>query len=166
MPPAAIAACTTSPCCVNGTTGIAVGMATDIPPHNLREVLSACIRLLDDPDATTADLCEHIRGPDFPTSAEIITPRADLIRMYETGNGSVRARAVYVRENGNIIITAQLDGTAAASLALEYAQSVAGGFYRINAPVNLPATTGDAVSGIEIVDKVTMLTPRSNQEFR
>ena len=91
---------------LNGTTGIAVGMATDIPPHNLREVLSACIRLLDDPDATTADLCEHIRGPDFPTSAEIITPRTDLIRMYETGNGSVRARAVYVRENGNIVITA------------------------------------------------------------
>ncbi|HWS25268.1 MAG TPA: DNA topoisomerase IV subunit A, partial [Xanthomonadales bacterium] len=91
---------------LNGTTGIAVGMATDIPPHNLREVLSACIRLLDDPDATTADLCEHVRGPDFPTSAEIITPRADLIRMYETGNGSVRARAVYTRENGNIILTA------------------------------------------------------------
>jgi topoisomerase-4 subunit A len=91
---------------LNGTTGIAVGMATDIPPHNLREVLSACIRLLDDPDATTADLCEHVRGPDFPTSAEIITPRADLIRMYETGYGSVRSRAVYVRENGNIIITA------------------------------------------------------------
>ncbi len=80
---------------LNGTTGIAVGMATDIPPHNLREVLSACIRLLDDPDATTADLCEHVRGPDFPTSAEIITPRADLIRMYETGYGSVRSRAVY-----------------------------------------------------------------------
>lgn len=91
---------------LNGTTGIAVGMATDIPPHNLREVLSACIRLLDDPDATTGDLCEHVRGPDFPTPAEIITPRADLIRMYETGNGSVRARAVYTRENGNIIITA------------------------------------------------------------
>lgn len=91
---------------LNGTTGIAVGMATDIPPHNLREVLSACIRLLEDPDATTADLCEHIRGPDFPTSAEIITPRADLIRMYETGNGSVRARAIYTREHGNIVITA------------------------------------------------------------
>lgn len=91
---------------LNGTTGIAVGMATDIPPHNLREVLSACIRLLDDPDATTADLCEHVRGPDYPTVAEIITPRADLIRMYETGNGSVRARGVYTRENGNVIITA------------------------------------------------------------
>lgn len=91
---------------LNGATGIAVGMATDIPPHNLREVLSACIRLLDDPDASNADLCEHIRGPDFPTSAEIITPRADLIRMYETGSGSVRARAVYTRENHNIVITA------------------------------------------------------------
>jgi topoisomerase IV subunit A len=91
---------------LNGTTGIAVGMATDIPPHNLREVLSACIRLLDDPDATTADLCEHVRGPDYPTVAEIITPRADLIRMYETGYGSVRVRGVYTRENGNIIITA------------------------------------------------------------
>ncbi|MEZ5468206.1 MAG: DNA topoisomerase IV subunit A [Lysobacterales bacterium] len=91
---------------LNGTTGIAVGMATDIPPHNLREVLSACIRLLDDPDATTADLCEHVRGPDYPTVAEIITPRADLIRMYETGNGSVRVRGVYTRENGNVIITA------------------------------------------------------------
>ena len=91
---------------LNGTTGIAVGMATDIPPHNLREVLSACIRLLDDPDATTADLCEHVRGPDYPTVAEIITPRADLIRMYETGNGSVRVRGIYTRENGNVIITA------------------------------------------------------------
>ncbi|MCC6593510.1 MAG: DNA topoisomerase IV subunit A, partial [Xanthomonadales bacterium] len=91
---------------LNGTTGIAVGMATDIPPHNLREVLSACIRLLEDPQASTADLCEHIRGPDYPTSAEIITPRADLVRLYETGNGSVRARATWVRENGNIVITA------------------------------------------------------------
>jgi len=91
---------------LNGTTGIAVGMATDIPPHNLREVVSACIRLLDDPDATTADLCEHIRGPDFPTPAEIITSRTDLLRMYETGNGSVRARAIYGREGNNIVISA------------------------------------------------------------
>ena len=91
---------------LNGTTGIAVGMATDIPPHNLREVVSACIRLLDDPDASTRDLCEHIQGPDFCTEAEIITPKADLLKMYETGNGSVRQRAIYVRENGNIVITA------------------------------------------------------------
>jgi topoisomerase-4 subunit A len=81
-------------------------MATDIPPHNLREVVSACIRLLDDPDATVADLFEHVRGPDYPTEAEIITPRSDLLAMYENGGGSVRARAVYRREEGNIVITA------------------------------------------------------------
>jgi topoisomerase-4 subunit A len=86
--------------------GIAVGMATDIPPHNLRELASACIRLLDDPDATVADLFEHVRGPDYPTEAEIITPRADLLAMYESGMGSVRARAVYQREENNIVITA------------------------------------------------------------
>ncbi len=91
---------------LNGTTGIAVGLATDIPPHNLREVVAACMRLVDDPNATTRDLCEHIKGPDYPTEAEIITPRADLLAMYETGNGSVRARAVYTREDGNIVITA------------------------------------------------------------
>ena len=90
---------------LNGTTGIAVGMATDFPPHNLGEVVSACIRLLDDPDASTADLCEHVRGPDYPTSAEIITARADLLQMYETGMGSVRARAVYEREANSIVIT-------------------------------------------------------------
>ncbi|MGN6329740.1 MAG: DNA topoisomerase IV subunit A, partial [Rhodanobacter sp.] len=91
---------------LNGSMGIAVGMATDIPPHNLREVVSACIRLLDDPDATVADLCEHVRGPDYPTEAEIITPRGDLLAMYENGTGSVRARAVYRREEGSIVITA------------------------------------------------------------
>lgn len=91
---------------LNGTTGIAVGMATDVPPHNLNEVVSACLRLLDDPDATTRDLCEHVLGPDYPTAAEIITPRADLLNMYETGLGSVRARAVYVKDGSNLVITA------------------------------------------------------------
>lgn len=91
---------------LNGTTGIAVGMATDVPPHNLNEIVSACIRLLDDPDATVRDLCEHVRGPDYPTTAEIITPAADLLSMYETGNGSVRARATFVKENQNIVVTA------------------------------------------------------------
>ncbi|MGN6223613.1 DNA topoisomerase IV subunit A [Pseudoxanthomonas sp.] len=91
---------------LNGTTGIAVGMATDVPPHNLNEIVSACIRLIDDPDATVADLCEHVRGPDYPSTAEIITPLADLRAMYETGNGSVRARATYARENGNLVINA------------------------------------------------------------
>ena len=92
---------------LNGTTGIAVGMATDVPPHNLNEVVSACVRLLDDPEASVADLCEHVRGPDYPTGAEIITAAADLRTMYETGNGSVRARATWSKEaSGNFVVTA------------------------------------------------------------
>jgi topoisomerase-4 subunit A len=91
---------------LNGTTGIAVGMATDVPPHNLNEIVSACVRLLDDPDATVRDLCEHVRGPDYPTTAEIITPTADLLSLYETGHGSVRARGTYVKEHQNIVVTA------------------------------------------------------------
>ncbi|MEE5150984.1 DNA topoisomerase IV subunit A [Pseudomonas alliivorans] len=90
---------------LNGTTGIAVGMATDVPPHNLREVASACVRLLDEPKATIQELCEHILGPDYPTEAEIITPRADLLKIYETGRGSVRMRAVYRIEDGDIVVT-------------------------------------------------------------
>ncbi|HTN33297.1 MAG TPA: DNA topoisomerase IV subunit A [Marinobacter sp.] len=90
---------------LNGTTGIAVGMATDIPPHNVREITAACIRLLDHPEATVDDLCEHVKGPDFPTLAEIITPRKDIRHMYETGRGSLRMRARWNRENGEIVIT-------------------------------------------------------------
>ncbi|MCH8498026.1 MAG: DNA topoisomerase IV subunit A [Marinobacter sp.] len=90
---------------LNGTTGIAVGMATDIPPHNVREVTSACVRLLDDPTATVEQLCEHIQGPDFPTGAEIITPRKDLRQLYETGRGSLRMRARWINEGGDIVIT-------------------------------------------------------------
>ncbi|RRV43177.1 DNA topoisomerase IV subunit A [Pseudomonas sp. o96-267] len=91
---------------LNGTTGIAVGMATDVPPHNLREVAAACVRLLDEPSATVEQLCEHIQGPDFPTEAEVITPKADLLKIYETGRGSVRMRAVYSVEGGDIVVTA------------------------------------------------------------
>ncbi len=91
---------------LNGTTGIAVGMATDVPPHNLREVAAACVRLLDEPGATVEQLCEHIQGPDFPTEAEVITPKADLLKIYETGRGSVRMRAVYSVEDGDIVVTA------------------------------------------------------------
>jgi topoisomerase-4 subunit A len=91
---------------LNGTTGIAVGMATDIPPHNLREVAAACIHLLDDPEATTRALLKHIKGPDLPTGAEIISPRADLVEFYEKGNGSFKARATWKREEDNIIIHA------------------------------------------------------------
>src|SRR5580658_6980586 len=91
---------------LNGTTGIAVGMATDIPPHNLREVANACIALLEDPDQTTASLMKHIKGPDLPTGAEIISPRADLKEFYEKGVGSFKARAIYEIEDGNVVITA------------------------------------------------------------
>ncbi|MGB9430594.1 MAG: DNA topoisomerase IV subunit A [Gammaproteobacteria bacterium] len=92
---------------LNGTTGIAVGMATDIPPHNVKEVASACIRLLDEPKATAKQLCEHIKGPDFPTAAELITPHNEILQMYETGIGSVRLRAKWMREKGgDIVITA------------------------------------------------------------
>ena len=90
---------------LNGTTGIAVGMATDIPPHNLREVISACIHLLDAPDASVFDLMQHVKGPDYPTRAEVITPRDEIERIYSTGKGSMRMRAVYEQEQGDIIIT-------------------------------------------------------------
>lgn len=91
---------------LNGTTGIAVGMATDIPPHNLREVVNACIHLLDNPKADLEAICEYIQGPDFPTSAEIITPRNELLNIYRTGNGGVKMRAVYQVQDGDIVITA------------------------------------------------------------
>jgi len=91
---------------LNGTTGIAVGMATDIPPHNLIEVTSACIRLLGSPKTTVEQLFEHIKGPDFPTHAEIITPKADILEIYKTGHGSVKMRAVWEKEDTNVVITA------------------------------------------------------------
>ncbi|MGD8957231.1 MAG: DNA topoisomerase IV subunit A [Chromatiaceae bacterium] len=91
---------------LNGATGIAVGMATDVPPHNLREVAAACIRLIEDPKASLEDLCEHIPGPDFPTEAEIITPRAELQNLYRSGVGSVRLRARWHKDQGAVVITA------------------------------------------------------------
>ena len=91
---------------LNGGSGIAVGMATDIPPHNLHEVAQALIHLLDNPKATLQDIGKHIKGPDFPTEAEIITPRSEIEEMYRTGRGTMKARATYVKENGEIVITA------------------------------------------------------------
>ena len=91
---------------LNGSTGIAVGMSTDIPSHNLREVVSACIRLLESPKSTVEELCEHIQGPDFPTHAEIITPRDEILEMYRSGRGQVKMRARYDKENGEIVIYA------------------------------------------------------------
>lgn len=91
---------------LNGTTGIAVGMSTDIPPHNLREVATACIRLLESSTTTIDELCKHIKAPDYPTKAEIITPRSEIKAMYKSGGGSIKMRAVWEKEDGNIIITA------------------------------------------------------------
>jgi len=99
---------------LNGTQGIAVGMATDIPPHNLREVAAACIHLLEDPEATTAALMKFIKGPDLPTGGEIVSPRADIKEFYEKGVGSFKARATYEIEDGNIVIKSfpyQVSGT-------------------------------------------------------
>ncbi len=90
---------------LNGATGIAVGMATDMLPHNLREVGAAVLHLIDHPQANTADLMAYIPAPDFPTGGEIITPQGDLVKMYETGIGSVRVRARYQLEEGEIVIT-------------------------------------------------------------
>lgn len=91
---------------LNGGTGIAVGMATDIPPHNLREVAAACVHLVDNPRADVEELTEFMPGPDFPTACEIITPRADLLKLYQSGRGSIKARALYSKEDGEIVITA------------------------------------------------------------
>ena len=91
---------------LNGAAGIAVGMATDIPPHNLNEVVSACVHLLDAPSATLADIMAHIQGPDFPSDALIVSSPEEIQTIYATGRGSIKARAVYSRENGNILITA------------------------------------------------------------
>lgn len=91
---------------LNGTMGIAVGMATDIPPHNLREVAAACIQLLDEPDSTLEDLFKHVKGPDYPTAAEIITPAEDIQKIYQNGGGSIKMRAIYEQEDGTIVITA------------------------------------------------------------
>ncbi|HBC56407.1 MAG TPA: DNA topoisomerase IV subunit A [Gammaproteobacteria bacterium] len=91
---------------LNGTTGIAVGMATDIPPHNITEVIHAAVYQLENPKAEVADLMQFIQGPDYPTTAEIITPKEDIAQMYQSGHGSIRMRATYERESSDIVITA------------------------------------------------------------
>ena len=91
---------------LNGTTGIAVGLSTDVPPHNLREVASALIHLIDSPKATIAQIMKHIKGPDFPTGGELVSPKSDITHIYKTGVGTLRLRASYKLENNDIIITA------------------------------------------------------------
>ncbi|MEM7284221.1 MAG: DNA gyrase subunit A, partial [Pseudomonadota bacterium] len=89
---------------LNGAMGIAVGMSTDIPPHNIREIASACIRLIEEPKTTLAQLCKHVKAPDFPMGAEIITPAKEIRDIYKTGNGSVKLRATWEKEGGEIVL--------------------------------------------------------------
>lgn len=91
---------------LNGGMGIAVGMSTDIPPHNMREVVDACVYLLDHPQATVGKLCKYIKGPDYPTGAEIISVSEEIQKAYTTGTGSIRMRACYNNEDGELVITA------------------------------------------------------------
>jgi len=109
---------------LNGISGIAVGMATDIPPHNLRELVSACVHLLENPKSAVADLCQFVKGPDYPTEAEIITPHNEIHAMYESGNGSMRMRAVYEKEGSDIIVTALPHQVSGAKVIEQIAQQM------------------------------------------
>ncbi len=109
---------------LNGSSGIAVGMATDIPPHNFNEVVSACVHLLDNPKADVRDLMTHVRGPDFPSEATIITPEAEIREIYETGRGGIKARAVWRREGGEIVITALPHQASPAKILEQIAQQM------------------------------------------
>ncbi|MEM9102015.1 MAG: DNA topoisomerase IV subunit A [Pseudomonadota bacterium] len=109
---------------LNGTMGIAVGMATDIPPHNLTEVGEAVIHLLNQPNATLDDLMGFISAPDYPTEAEIITPQEDLKKLYQTGKGSIKMRAAYTVENGEVVITALPHQTSGAKVLEQIAAQI------------------------------------------
>ncbi|MDR0805233.1 MAG: DNA topoisomerase IV subunit A [Enterobacteriaceae bacterium] len=109
---------------LNGTTGIAVGMATDIPSHNIREVANAAVMLLDNPKSTLDDVMSVIQGPDYPTEAEIITPKEELRKMYQSGKGSVRMRAVWKKEEGDIVITALPHQTSGAKVIEQIASQM------------------------------------------
>src|SRR4029079_18144189 len=91
---------------LNGASGIAVGLATDIPPHNVREVVRAAVALLEDPDLSSKQLAKLVPGPDFPTAAEIISPPEELRALHDTGVGSIRMRAAWEREDQEVVITA------------------------------------------------------------
>lgn len=109
---------------LNGTTGIAVGMATDIPPHNLREVASACIALLKKPNLSLEEIASYIPAPDFPTKAEIITPKNELLNLYKTGRGSLKMRAVYEVEDGDIVITSLPHQVSGAKILAQIAEQM------------------------------------------
>ena len=110
---------------LNGVTGIAVGMATDIPPHNVFEVADACIHLLGNPKSSVEEIMEYVIAPDYPTEAEIITPKQDIRKIYETGRGSIKMRAVYVEEAGDVVITALPHQTSGAKVLEQIAAQMA-----------------------------------------
>ncbi|MBF0265787.1 MAG: DNA topoisomerase IV subunit A [Gammaproteobacteria bacterium] len=109
---------------LNGITGIAVGMATDIPPHNLNEIINACLLLLDSPKSELDDLLEIITGPDYPSGAEIITPATELKKVYEKGNGSIKMRAKYTIENGDVVISELPHQTSGGKIIEQIAQQM------------------------------------------
>ncbi len=109
---------------LNGTTGIAVGMSTDVPPHNLNEVASALVHLIDNPKATVAQLMKHIKGPDFPTGGELVSPASDIKEIYTTGNGTLRLRASYKMEGNDIVITSLPHQVSGAKLQEQIAQQM------------------------------------------
>ncbi|NNF99556.1 MAG: DNA topoisomerase IV subunit A [Desulfobacteraceae bacterium] len=111
---------------LNGTSGIAVGMATDIPPHNLIEVVDACIQLINKKTSTLEEICEHIKGPDYATGAEIITPSEDILSLYRTGRGGIRMRAKFEFENGDIVVTALPFQTSPAKVLEQIAAQMTG----------------------------------------
>jgi topoisomerase-4 subunit A len=140
---------------LNGGTGIAVGMATDIPPHNLREVIDACLHVLKHPNATIDKLCQFIKGPDFPTGAEIITPAADIAEMYKTGNGSIKIRAVYEMEEGEVVITQLPYQTSGAKVLEQIAGQMAAKKLMMVSDLRDESTHEDPVR--------LVITPRSNR---
>ena len=109
---------------LNGGAGIAVGMSTDIPPHNLNEVVDACVHLLEHPKATVEDLCQHIQGPDYPTGAEITSVQEEIRNLYETGTGSIRMRACYESEDRNLVITSLPYQVSGAKVLEQIAQQI------------------------------------------
>ncbi len=109
---------------LNGTTGIAVGMATDIPPHNLREVVAGAVALLDNPKMSVLELCEYIKAPDFATEAPIITSKEDIITLYETGRGSVKQQSLWNMEDGAIVVTALPSQTSGAKVMEQIAEQI------------------------------------------
>ena len=111
---------------LNGSSGIAVGMATDIPPHNLREVVSACVFMLENSKATDEELLEHIQGPDFPTEGEIISSREEIAEIYKTGRGSIKQRARWSVESGEVIISALPYQVSGAKILEQIAEQMTG----------------------------------------